>query len=69
MQTVMKGVSYVMDDNNRKVAVQIDLKVLEKYDNEIEDLLDGVLAESRKDEPRKSLDDVIKGLKRKGKLK
>jgi len=65
----MKGVSYVMDENNRKVAIQIDLKVLEKYDNEIEDLLDGGLAESRKDEPRKSLDDLIKGLKRKGKLK
>jgi len=34
----MKGVSYIMDDSNKKIAVQINLKVLEKYDEEIEDL-------------------------------
>lgn len=28
----MKGVTYVTDDKNRKVAVQIELKLLEKYD-------------------------------------
>lgn len=65
----MKGVSFVTDDNNKRVAVQIDLKVLEKYDADIEDLLDGIIAESRQDEPRVSLDTVIKDLKRKGKLK
>lgn len=65
----MKGVTYVTDDQNRKVAVQIDLKLLQKYDEDIEDLLDGIIAESRKDEERVPLDKVIKGLKRKGKLK
>ena len=58
-----------MDDSNKKVAVQINLKVLEKYDEEIEDLIDGIIAEARKDEQRKPLDEVIKGLKKKGKLK
>jgi hypothetical protein len=36
----MKGVNYITDSQNRKVAVQIDLKLLEKYDEEIEDLID-----------------------------
>jgi len=65
----MKGIGYVMDDSNRKVAVQIDLKLLEKYDDEMEDLIDGIIAESRKDESKKPLGDVIKSLRRKGKLK
>lgn len=65
----MKGVNYVTDASNKKVAVQIDLKLLEKYDEEIEDLLDGIIAESRKDEERKPLDKVINSLKKKGKLK
>lgn len=65
----MKGVNYIMDDSNKKVAVQIELKVLEKYDEQIEDLIDGIIAESRKDEPKKSLSEVIKSLKQKGKLR
>jgi hypothetical protein len=31
----MKGVKYLTDDSNKKVAVQIDLKLLEKYDEEM----------------------------------
>jgi len=65
----MKGVSCVTDINNKKVAVQIDIKLLEKYNEEIEDLIDGIIAESRKDEERKPLNEVIIQLKRKGKLK
>ncbi len=69
MTTVMKGVSYVTDSSNKKVAVQIDLKLLEKYDDEMEDLIDGIIAESRREEEKKPLAEVVKGLKRKGKLK
>ncbi len=65
----MKGVNYVTDASNKKVAVQITLKLLEKYDEEIEDLIDGIIAESRKEEERRPLDEVIKSLKKKGKLK
>ncbi len=65
----MKGVSYVTDESNKKLAVQIDIKLLEKYDDEMEDLIDGVIAESRKAEERRPLNEVIKTLKKKGKLK
>ncbi|MCW3074352.1 MAG: hypothetical protein JWP69_1421 [Flaviaesturariibacter sp.] len=65
----MKGVNYVTDANNRKVAVQIDLKLLENYNEEMEDLIDGIIAESRKEEERKPLDEVIKRLKKSGRIK
>jgi len=64
----MKGVNFVTDSNNNKVAVLIDLKILEKQENQIEDFIEGIIAESRKDEERVSLEEVIKGLKKKGKL-
>ena len=65
----MKGVSYFTDESNKKLAVQIDIKLLEKYDDEMEDLIDGIIAESRKAEERRPLNEVIKTLKKKGKLK
>lgn len=65
----MKGVSYVIDQQNKKIAVQIDLKLLEKYDEQIEDLIDGIIAESRSDERRVPLSKVIRSLKQSGKLK
>ncbi len=66
--TTMKGVSYITDRQNRKKAVVIDLKTLEQYDEQIEDLFDVIIAESRKDEPSVSWEDVKKKLKKKGKL-
>lgn len=69
MLLFMKGINYVTDEQNKKVAVQIDLKVLEKYDEQIEDLIDGIIAESRKDKPRVPLNKVIRNLKQAGKLK
>lgn len=65
----MKGVSYVTDQQNKKIAVQIDLKLLEKYDEQIEDLIDGIIAESRSGERRVPLSKVIRDLKQSGKLK
>jgi len=65
----MKGISFVTDGQNKKVAVQIELKVLERYDAQMEDLIDGVIAESRKDEQRTPLNKVIRNLKQAGKLK
>ena len=61
----MKGINYVTDDKNRKVAVQIDLK---KYGALWEDFYDSMIAELRKDEEKIPLEDVIKGLKKEGKL-
>ena len=61
----MKGIHYLTDDQNRKVAVQIDLK---KYGKQWEDFYDSIIAESRKDEEKISLSEVIADLKKEGKL-
>ncbi len=59
----MKGISYLTDSSNKKVAVQIDLKTLDKFESEVEDLLDVIIAESRKEEPKKSWSAVKANLK------
>ena len=64
----MKGVSYITDSKSRKKAVVIDLKTLEEYDEQIEDLFDAIIAESRRDEPSISWEELKKRLKKKGKL-
>jgi hypothetical protein len=64
----MKGVSYITDEHSRKKAVVIDLKTLGKFDEQIEDLFDVIIAESRQHEPTVSWEEVKKRLKRKGKL-
>jgi hypothetical protein len=64
----MKGVSYLTDGKNRKKAVVIDLKTLEEHQGELEDLLDVIIAESRRDEPKTGWEEVKKNLKKKGKL-
>ena len=64
----MKGVSFVTDDKNRKRAVIIELKTIEQNQEAVEDLLDVIVAESRKDEPKRDWSEVKKSLKKKGKL-
>ena len=64
----MKGVSFVTDDTNRRIAVQIDLQTLEQYQEDIEDLLDGIVATLREDEETVPLDDVLERLRQQGKL-
>jgi hypothetical protein len=64
----MKCVSFVTNDKNEKIAVQIDLKSIEKHQEAIEDLLDGIIAESRKNEVKVPLSKVINNLKKSGKL-
>jgi hypothetical protein len=44
----MKGISYLTDDNNNKKALVIDLKDLEKNEEEIHEMIDVLVAESRK---------------------
>jgi hypothetical protein len=64
----MKGVSYITNSKNRKTAVVIDLKTLEKFDDQIEDLFDVIIAESRKGESTVSWEQIKKNLQKKGKL-
>ena len=64
----MKGISYITDNRNERKAVIIELKTIEKHPQEVEDLIDVLIAESRKNEPKRSWEDVKKTLKAKGKL-
>ena len=65
----MKGVSYLTDDQNKKKAVVIELATLERYAQDLEDLLDGLIAQSRKNDEKIPLNKVIANLKKAGKLK
>ncbi|MFA9214835.1 MAG: hypothetical protein ACEQSR_13485 [Candidatus Methylacidiphilales bacterium] len=60
----MKGVSFVTNDKNEKIAVQIDLKSIVKQRKAIEDFLDGIIAVRRKDEEKVSLSKVISNLQK-----
>lgn len=62
----MKGVSYITDEKNTRIAVVIDL---DRYGELWEDFYDFLTASKRKNESKSSLDSVIKKLKRSGKLK
>ncbi|MBL7718683.1 MAG: hypothetical protein JNL72_07595 [Flavipsychrobacter sp.] len=64
----MKGVTFVMDDNDRRVAVQIDMKTLIARQEEIEDLLDVIVAESREEDEDISWDDAKNELRKSGML-
>ena len=62
----MKGVDFITDDKNRRKAVVIEIKTIERHPEEIEDLIDVIVAESRRGEPKRSWDDVKKSLRKKG---
>ncbi len=61
----MKGVSFLTDEKNNKIAVQIDLK---KNGELWEDFYDTMVAYSRRKEKTISLDTLKKKLKASGKL-
>ena len=64
----MKGISYITDDKNRRKALVIDLKTFKKNEEEIEDLLDVLIAESKKEEESIPFERVMKSLTKKGRL-
>jgi|JI9StandDraft_1071089.scaffolds.fasta_scaffold270451_2 hypothetical protein len=64
----MKGISYITDSKSKRKAVVIDLKALKKYDEQIEDLFDAIIAEARRDESSAEWVEVKKKLKAKRKL-
>ena len=61
----MEGIHYVTDDQNRRIAVQINL---EKYGEQWEDFYDSIVADSHKNEGKTPLSEVVTGLKEEGKL-
>jgi len=46
----MKGISYITDKENRKKAVEIEVKAIEQHEGEVHEFIDVLIAESRKDE-------------------
>jgi hypothetical protein len=51
----MKGVQFVVDDDGKQQAVLIDLRTHRRL---WEDFYDAAMAQSRKDEPRETLEQV-----------
>ncbi len=65
----MKGLNFVTDEAHHKRYAQIDLdEVAVISETEIEDLLDVIIAEARKNDERISLEDLGKQLKQEGLL-
>jgi hypothetical protein len=62
----MKGIQLVDDDGGMKTAVVIDLK---KHRRIWDNVYDALTAAKRKEEPRESLAQVKRRLRRAGKLK
>ena len=58
----MSGIDYLINEHGEKKAVVIDLK---KYSQLWEDFHDTLVAHSRKNEPRESLESVRRRLKAK----
>lgn len=64
----MKGIQFISDENNHRKAVVIDLKTLEQNPNKVEDILDTLVAEARKEEPKLEWEKVKSDLKKAGKI-
>jgi len=64
----MKGVTFIKDETHNKRFVQIDIDELDQHQNEVEDLLDVIIARSRKDDEEISWEELKKQLKAEGKL-
>lgn len=63
----MKGVSIIHDETKKKRYLQIDMEVISSKRGEIDDYLDLLLIEARRDEPTVPFELVEKRLKRLGK--
>ena len=64
----MKGVLVLTDERKKRKILQVDIKEVAKNPDEFEDLIDVLVAESRKNEPKVSWETVKKNLRKKGKL-
>jgi hypothetical protein len=64
----MKGVTILTDEKKKRKILQVDIKEVAKNPDEFEDLIDVLVAESRKDEKKISWETAKKQLKKGGKL-
>ena len=61
----MEGIHFITDDQNNRIAVQIDLR---KYGALWEDFYDALIAEQRRDDEKVPIEQLINDLKKSGKL-
>lgn len=66
--TTMKGVTILEDRARKKRYLQIDIAELDKRREQIEDMMDGLIAEERAGRSTISLDALEKKLRKQGKL-
>lgn len=64
----MKGITIIKDETHNKRFVQIDLEELERHQDQMEELLDMIVSESRKDDEEISWHALKQQLKDEGKL-
>jgi uncharacterized lipoprotein YehR (DUF1307 family) len=64
----MKGVSILYDEAKHRRLIQIDLSEVDTREAAIEDLFDIIIAESRKDSEKISVEELQQLLKKDGKL-
>lgn len=60
----MKGLSILYDEANKRRIVQIDMEAIRKDPEAFEDMMDVLIAESRRNEPTITLDAYLKSAKR-----
>ncbi|MFZ1693621.1 MAG: hypothetical protein WAT74_10520 [Flavobacteriales bacterium] len=63
----MKGVSILMNERSKKRIVQIDMDAIRKDPEGFEDLMNVLVAESRRNEPTVSLDAYLLSTKHRNK--
>ena len=63
----MRGITFITDETNNKRFVQIDLETISKGEEQIEEIIDIIIAESRKNEKEFSWDEVKKMIRKKKK--
>ncbi len=62
----MEGILYLTDEQNRRRFVQIDI---DKFGGEyLQDLIDGLIAESRQNEESEPLENVLSEMRKAGKI-
>ena len=59
----MKGVTIIQDETSKKRYVQIDMDLIMRDREAVEDYLDSILIDSRREEPSVPLEDFEKRLK------
>jgi len=64
----MKGVTILLDEQNQKRLLQIDLSDVDSSNELIEDLIDVIIGESEEDGPNIGIEELKRQLKSEGKI-